>query len=102
MPEPDQEKPLKLIRKEKSGCLMIIRENISDEAIDERINAMSIRRQVKNVAYDRADRLDSDEKRLAYLFLCEYAASLPDISDNELLTDDWAFDEMEKLGYFRK
>lgn len=102
VPELDQEKPLKLIRKEKCGCLMIIRENISDEVIDERINAMSIRSQIKNVAYYRADRLESDKKRRASLFLCEYAASLPDISDDELLADDWAFDEMEKLGYFRK
>jgi hypothetical protein len=69
--------------------------------MEERINALRIRSQLKNVASDRAELLDSDKKKLAYLFLSEYATSLPDIED-ELLADDWVFDEMQRLGFFKK
>jgi hypothetical protein len=100
--EPDREKPVKLISKDGQGCKMLIKEDITYEVIEERINAMRIRGQLKNIAFDRADMLNSDHKKLAYLFLSEYALSLPDIGDDELLADDWAFGEMEKLGYFKK
>jgi hypothetical protein len=99
--EPDRERPLKLISKGESGCKMLIRENISDEAVRERINASRIRSQLQNAASDRVDMLDTDKKKLAYLFLSEYATSLPDLQD-ELLADNWAFGEMERLGYFKK
>ena len=101
IPETDQERPLKLVSKEPSGCRMLIREYISDKAMYERINAMRVRSQLKNVAFDRADALDSERKRLAYLFLGEYALSLPGIED-DLLADDWAFDEMKRLGFFKQ
>jgi len=99
--ETDEERPMKLISKDGSGCRMLIKEFISDEILRERINALRIRSQLKNVAFDRADLLDSDRKRLAYLFLSEYAPSLPDIRD-DFLADDWAFDQMDRLGFFKK
>jgi len=101
IPETDREMPLKLISKDASGCRMLIREYISDEVMNERINAFRIRSQLKTAAVDRADLLNSDKKKLAYLFLSEYAASLPDIKD-ELLADNWAFEELERLGFFKK
>lgn len=100
IPEPDKERPLKLVAKEGYGCKILIQEYIPDDVIEERINAMRIRSQLKNVAFDRADLLDSDRKKLAYLFLAEYATSLPDV-DDDLLADNWAFEEMERLGYFK-
>jgi len=100
IPEYDKEKPLKLIAKEGHGCKMVIREDITDKIIEERINAMRIRGQLQSVAFDRAEMLDSIHKKLAYLFLSEYAASLADI-DDDLSADNWAFDEMEKLGFFK-
>jgi len=92
---------VKLVSKDESGCKMLIREYISGEIMEERIDALRIRGQITNVAVDRADLLDSDRKKLAYLFLSEYATSLPDLQD-ELLADTWAFDEMERLGFFQK
>jgi hypothetical protein len=80
---------------------MVIREYVPDEVIEKRINATRIRGQLQNVAFDRADLLDSHQKKLAYLFLAEYATSLPDIGNDELLADNWAFKEMERLGYFK-
>jgi len=101
IPEPDAERPIKLVSKDGSGCKMLIRESISHKIMEKRINALRIRGQITNVAVDRADLLDSDRKKLAYLFLSEYATSLPDIQ-NELLADTWAFDEMKRLGFFKE
>jgi len=101
MAEPERERPFRLISKGESGCKMLIKENISAEAVQERINASRIRSQLQNAAFDRLDLLDTDKKKLAYLFLSEYATSLPDLQD-ELLTDNWVFGEMESLRYFRK
>ncbi len=102
IPETDKERPLKLVLDEKAGCRMLIRENIPDKIVTQRIDAMRIRGQVQNVAFDRAEMLDSDYRKLAYLFLSEYAFSLPEISGDPLLADNWAFDEMERLGYFKE
>jgi hypothetical protein len=96
----DGERPLKIISKKDSDCRILIKENISYKTLNERINALRIRSQLKNAAVDRADLLDSDRKKLAYLFLSEFAVSLPDIQD-DFLADDWSFDEMERLGFFK-
>jgi len=101
MTEPDRERPLRLISKGESGCKMLIKEDISDGAVQERINASRIRGQLQNAAFDRVDLLDTDKKKLAYLFLSEYATSIPDLED-DLLVDNWVFAEMERLGYFKK
>jgi hypothetical protein len=98
--ETDKERPFKVIAAEGQGCRMLIREVLSEERIEERIKAMGIRGQVLNVAVDRADMLDTAHKKLAYLFLSEYARSLPEVAD-DLLADNWAFEEMERLGYFK-
>jgi len=102
IPDVDSNRPMKLVLKTPSGCKMLIKETIPDEVIGERVNALRIRGQIKSVAFDRADMLNSDQKKLAYLFLSEYAASLIDVGDDELLADDWAFTEMKRLGYFKK
>jgi hypothetical protein len=101
IPEPDAERPFRLVLHSPQGCKMLIREGISDELIEQRINALRVRSQLKSVAVDVADRLNSDRKKLAYLFLSEYATSLPEIGGDLLLSDDWAFKEMERLGFFK-
>ncbi len=100
IPETDRERPFRLVKTDSEGCTMLIREQLPEKTIEERINAMRIRNQLLNVAFDRGDVLDSADKKLAYLFLSEYALSLPDIQD-PLSADDWAFREMERLGYFK-
>ena len=100
IPEPDKEKPLKLILRDGQGCKLLVREDVPDETIDERIRAVRIRNQVTNVASSKADLLASPQRKLAFLFLNEYAYSLPDVKD-DLLADEWAFNEMERLGYFK-
>lgn len=100
IPEPDKQKPLKLILKDGQGCKLLVKEDVSDEVIDERISAARIRGQVTNVAASKADMLDSLQRKLAFLFLNEYAYSIPEVKD-DLLADEWAFNEMERLGYFK-
>jgi hypothetical protein len=86
--------------KDGEGCKLLIREDTPDEVVDERIRAVRIRNQVTNVASSRTDTLDTIHRKLAFLFLDEYAYNLPDVKD-DLLADEWAFNEMEKLGYFK-
>ena len=101
IPETDEERPMKLISREQSGCRMLIREILPARVLSERITALGIRSQLKSVAMDRGEALDSDRKKLAYLFLSEYAVSLPEVLD-DFLADDWAFDEMKRLGFFKQ
>jgi hypothetical protein len=101
IPEPDRGRPFRLIAKEGPGCKMLIKEDISPDAMSERLNASRIRGQLENAAFDRVDMLDTEKKKLVYLFLSEFATSLPDLQD-ELLADNWVFGEMEGLGYFKK
>jgi len=98
--EPDREKPVKLVMTNGQRCKMLIMEEVPEEIADERINAVRIRNQVMNAAFDMADMLDTPHKKLAFLFLNEYAYSLPDV-DDDLLADEWAFAEMQRLGYFQ-
>lgn len=99
--EPDRYRPFSLVSKDEGGCRILVREDIPDGVIEQRINAMRIRGQLRNVAFDRADMLNSAQKKLAYLFLSEYALSLPEIGSEELLADDWVFEEMERMGFFK-
>ncbi len=100
VPERDKERPLKLVVKEGVGCKLLLREDVPDEVIDRRIRAVKIRDQVTNAASGRADTLDSIQKKLAFLFLNEYAYSQTDVKD-DLQADDWAFNTMNELGYFK-
>jgi hypothetical protein len=84
MIERDMNKPLKLVAGNGAGPLMLIEERIPDGVIEERINGLRIRSQLKSVAFDRADLLSSGVKKLTYLFLKEYVTSIPELADDEL------------------
>lgn len=98
--ENDMRKPVKLVSGNGSGPRMLIAERIPDEVLEERITALRIRSQLKSVGYDRADLLNSDTKKVSYLFLKEYASTIPDLADDELAADEWVFEQMEQLGMF--
>ena len=101
IPETDSERPFKIVLARLPECKMLIREYIPEGVVEERINALRLRDQLKNVAYDKADMLNSVRKKLAFLFLEEYTSSVPDLAGDELAADDWVFDEMERLGFFK-
>ncbi len=100
VPEKDEHKPLRLIAKNGAGAQMLIAEMIPDDVLEERIMALRIRDQLRSVEYDRADLLNSDMKKIAYLFLKEYAATIPDLDGDELAADEWVFEQMGQLGMF--
>jgi hypothetical protein len=101
IPEADAERPFKIIPTKLPECKMLIREYLPGDVLEERINALRLRDQMKNVAYDKADMLNSVRKKLAFLFLKEYTASIPDLAEDDLGADDWVFGEMERLGFFK-
>ena len=101
IPETDTQRPMKLIFDETHGCRILVRENVTENILEARINALRVRGQILNIAFDRADLLNSIQKKLAYLFLSEYASSLTDLGDDELAADNWAFEEMKRLGFFQ-
>jgi len=98
--ETDRRKPLKLIGRNGAGTRMVIAEMIPDEVLEERITALRMRGQIERVGYERADLLNSDMKKVAYLFLKEYAATIPDLAGDELAEDRWVFERMDQLGMF--
>jgi len=100
--EPDSEKPLKLVVSEDKGCKLVMREEVPDKVISDRLKAMGVRDALQNIAEDRVSRLNSEKKQIAYLFLSEYGSHMPEHDDDELLIDNWAFGEMERLGYFNE
>jgi hypothetical protein len=98
--EPDSERPMKIVLQESGTGMMLIRNIIPEKIILQRLNALGIRSQLRSVASDSTERLDSDEKKLAYLFLSEYAHSRSELED-ELSADSWVFSEMDNPGFFR-
>ena len=100
VPEKDRRRPLRLVPGNGSGPRIVVAESIPDNVLEERVRALRIRSQLKSVGYDRADLLNSDLKKLAYLVLKEYAASVPEMAGDELASDEWVFEQMEQLGMF--
>jgi hypothetical protein len=100
--EPDKETPIKLVVSEEKGCKLVIREEVPDKVLEDKLKAMGVRGALQNVAQDREAMLDSEKKKVAYLFLHEYASNMPEHDDDELLMDNWAFEEMERLGFFKE
>ena len=98
--EPAQ--PMKLIKGNGNELVMMVQEEIRDEILGDIINGLSVRWTVRDVAGDIATRLNSIEKRLSYYFLKEYARTKQDLAGDDLLEDEWAVNQMEKLGFFRK
>ena len=99
--EPDRNKPLRFILQGDRECTVVINDLIPKEIVEERINALRVRSALVNVANNRADMLESERKKLAYLILSDYAVTVQTPED-ELLADQWVFDEMEKKGFFRE
>ena len=97
--EPEQ--PMKLITDQDNRLTMVVQSDINDEVLEGIINGLSVRWTLRDVATDITKRLNSIEKRLVYCFLKEYARTKKDLAEDEVLEDEWAIIEMEKLGYFR-
>jgi hypothetical protein len=99
--EKDEKKPVKLISANGSGRRILIAGMIPDEVLEERINATRIRSQLKSVGNDRTEKLNSPTRKIAYLFLKEYASIMPEFAYDELAADEWIFDQLDRIGVFQ-
>jgi hypothetical protein len=50
------------------------------------------------VNYDRADLLNSPEKKLAYLFLKELSMNNPELAYDDLAADEWIYEQLNRIG----
>ena len=100
MEETDERRPLKLVAGEKEGVRMVVSREIPASVLEERINALRIRSQLKSVSLDRADLLNSPTKQFAYLFLKEFSLSDPELAYDDLAGDEWVFQQMDRIGMF--
>ena len=101
MPEKDDERPVKLVSGNGSGMRMLIAKQVSDRVLEERIGAVHLRSQLKDLGRDRADRLNSATKKLAFLFLQEFARNDQALAYDDLAADEWVFEQMDRIGMFR-
>lgn len=94
--ETDERRPLRLVSGD--GVRMLISRVVPEQVLDERINAFRIRSQLRSLGSDRADRLNSATKKLAYLFLKEFSLTDPDLVYDDLAADEWVLEQMERIG----
>ncbi len=93
--------PIHLMNSEDGLWRLCLLEVTPEESVHERIKALSIRWALQSTTTNLADRLDSDKKKLVYLFLKEFAGTDPDLND-ELVADNWIFGELRKYGLFKE
>jgi len=99
--EKDEQKPVKLVSANGTGMRMLIANMIPDKVIEERINAVRVRSQLKNLGSDRTEKLNSPTRKIAYLFLKEYASAMPELAHDDIAADEWIFEQMERIGVFQ-
>jgi hypothetical protein len=95
--EPSQ--PAKIIT-EKGSLTLFCQSEIPEEMLDNVITALSVRWSLKDNVDDPSKRLDSVKKRLLYCLFKECARTDAKLARDELLEDEWAFNTMDKLGFF--
>lgn len=94
--EADEDRPLRIVMQ--NGARLLVRKMVSDESLEARINAARIRGMLVSVRADRADLLDSPEKKLAYLFLKELSLGISEFAHDELAADAWIFEQLDRIG----
>jgi hypothetical protein len=77
---------------------MFIQSEITDQKLDDNIRNLSVRWSMVDNMTDISGKLNTVKKRLVFSFLKEYARSLKDLRNDELLEDEWAMKAMKELG----
>lgn len=98
--EPAQ--PMKLVSGAGGRLVMVVQSETDEATLDKIVNGLDMRWTVINVAANIPAKLNSVEKRLAYCFVKEFARTRSDLGGDELLEDEWALAEMDRLGLFKK
>jgi len=95
--EKDRKRPFRLVGTG-GGTKMITAEQVDDAAIEERINGLFIRSQLRSVATDRSELLNSNSRKLAYLLLKELADMRPESAGDAFAEDEWIFEQLGTIG----
>ncbi|OGP64109.1 MAG: hypothetical protein A3K22_02340 [Deltaproteobacteria bacterium RBG_16_42_7] len=93
--------PMRLFTEGKN-LMLLVQSEIQESKLDEVIRALSVRWSLKDNASDPATSLNSVKKRLTYCLLKECAKTVKGVAGDDLLEDEWAVKEMEKLGFFHE
>jgi hypothetical protein len=96
--EIDDKRPFRLVSGNGSGTKMVVAARVDDDVIEKRINALFIRSQLRSVVTDRSELLNSNTRKLAYLFLKELADVRPESQGDEFGEDEWIFDQLGRIG----
>ena len=91
--------PMRLFTEGKS-LVLIVQSEVQETMLDDVIRALSLRWSLKDNVSDPAASLNSVKKRLAYCLLKECAKTVKGVAGDDLIEDEWAIKEMEKLGFF--
>ena len=83
-----------------NALTMFIQSEIPDQILDDNITNLSVRWSMVDNMTDITKKLNSVKKRLVFSFLKEYARSLKELNNDELLEDEWAMKAMDHLGIF--
>jgi hypothetical protein len=96
--EKDERRPFRLVTGAGGGARMIAAGQVEDDAIEERINGLFIRSQLRSVSTDRSALLNSSSKKLAYLLLKEVADVRPESAGDAFAEDEWIFEQLGAIG----
>jgi hypothetical protein len=97
--EPSQPMKLTAVR---DKLMLFVQEDIEETKLSQVITALEVRWSLKDNVSDPSKMLNSLKKRLGYCFFKEYARTLNGVAGDDLLEDEWAIREMEKLGFFNE
>jgi len=81
---------------------MVIQSEIPERMLDNVITNLSVRWSLKDNVSDPSKILNSEKKRLVFVFLKECARTTKNVCGDKLIEDAWAIEAMEKLGFFRE
>jgi len=96
--EKDRQRPFRLVTGNGDRARMIAASLVDDHAIEERINGLFIRSQLRSVATDRSEVLNSNYRKLAYLLLKELGDIRPETAGDAFAEDEWIFEQLGAIG----
>ncbi|MEW5744925.1 MAG: hypothetical protein AB1805_05765 [Nitrospirota bacterium] len=79
--------------------VMVVQEAVDDGRLHDLITALDVRWQVVDNRANLMLQFDTAEKQLAYVFLREYARTKGYVAEDERVEDEWALDQMKRLGF---
>jgi hypothetical protein len=94
--------PMKLLANSDNTLSMILQREISDDMLNNVIKNLGIRWSLRDNVTDIDSKLNSIKKKLVYCYLKERARTMKDVGGDEQVEDQWVFDEMETLGFFKE